>query len=482
MNSSEAALGVHVSHLKAINDVAAKVHAAKVTKKLTVAESVAYLNSHAGDLAPFQYLDDLAATLIRDEATKDARAISFHLENVRNELARELWQRGLNIGLYTLDELFFDAVKRGGPDPVVSVLERLHRSNRNAPGLVIFPLHSFGVLAAGLLQPFGRAAYTLVRPDAGYVITAQTNSLRRTISLIDKTRAYLGVTKRIDPSLIEHWRKSRGADWLERNPLLIARMITIAGYYNETEFLTLGRLQVITASIVMMAAMQPRSEDKAGSFFSSGAINNWQTLDINHYFVLTSGHGRVLGGESVPIHDGNQVREMSGLAVDIDPRHWRRESARSKEIFSALELLFSGYLKHSVGRPKSTVGKVHRKVMEAVTFFRRSFQPGRDDWTAVISLATAFEMLLTDRFEAGVTARLRNRTQALLRGVRGTRRYQAAVEALYVARSETVHEGKTSRLYLYDARQAFVLCFLKIMRRMPQLREGQPSPMAYLAT
>jgi hypothetical protein len=69
---------------------------------------VAYLNSHAGDLAPFQYLDDLAATLIRDEATKDARAISFHLENVRNELARELWQRGMNIGLYTLDELLFD--------------------------------------------------------------------------------------------------------------------------------------------------------------------------------------------------------------------------------------------------------------------------------------------------------------------------------------------------------------------------------------
>jgi hypothetical protein len=89
-------------------------------------------------------------------------------------------------------------------------------------------------------------------------------------------------------------------------------------------------------------------------------------------------------------------------------------------------------------------------------------------WTALSRL----RMLLTDRFEAGVTARLRNRTQALLRGVRGTRRYQAAVEALYVARSETVHEGKTSRLDLYDARQAFVLCFLKIMRHMPQLREG----------
>jgi hypothetical protein len=295
-------------------------------------------------------------------------------------------------------------------------------------------------------------------------------------------RERLGVAKQLDQSLIRHWRKTRGADWLERNPLLIARMTTIAGYYNENEFLTLGRLQVITASIVMMAAMQPRGNDKAGSFFSSGAINNWETLDINHYFVLTSGRGRILDGESIPIHDRNQVREMSGLAVDIDPRHWHRETTRSKEIFSALELLFAGYLKHSVGRHNSTVGNVHRKIMEAVTFFRRSFQPGRDDWTAVISLATAFEMLLTDRFETGVTIRLRNRTQSVLRGVRGTRRYQAAVGALYVARSETVHQGKVSRIDLYDARQAFVLCFLKIMRRLPQLRERQPNPMAYLTT
>ncbi|MET8197121.1 hypothetical protein ABZU22_25220 [Micromonospora sp. NPDC005222] len=469
-----------MAQLDAIKDIAAKIHAEKVIKKLTVAGSVAYITDHAGDLARFQYLDDLAEELIRDEVDENVRAISFHLENVRNALARELWQQGLGVGPYTLDELLFGAVKNGDSNPVVSVLERLRRSEKNAPGLVVFPLHSFGVLAAGLLKPFRRASYILVRPGAGYALTIQTNSLRETISLIDGTRSRLGVTKQLDPSLFWHWRESRGADWLERNPLLIARMTTIAGYYNENEFLTLGRLQVITASIVMMAAMQSRREEQSAWFFSSGAINNWQTTDVNHYFILTSSHDQVLRGESVPIHDHNQVREMAGLAVDVDPRHFRRESARSSAIFSSLEALFRGYLKHSIDRQNSTVGNVHRKIMEAVTFFRRSFQPGRDDWTAVISLATAFEMLLTDRFEGGVKARLMNRTQTLLRGVNGTRRYQAAVDALYVARSETVHEGKVSRLDLYDARQAFVLCFLEIMRRLPQLREDQPNPMQHL--
>ncbi|MGN9811995.1 hypothetical protein ACTMSW_21885 [Micromonospora sp. BQ11] len=471
-----------MSQLEPIEGISAKIHAEKVIKKLTIAGSVEYITSHAEDLAQFRYLDDFAAELIRDDIDEGVRAINFHLENVRNGLARELWQRGLGVGLYTLDELLFDAVKNGDSDPVVSVLKRLRRSERNAPGLVIFPLHSFGVLAAGLLQPFRGTTYTLVRPGAGYVVTLQTNNLRRTMSLIDGARTRLGVTKHLDQSLIQHWRESRGADWLERNPLLIARMTTIAGYYNETEFLTLGRLQVITASIVMMAAMQSRRKDETGWFFSSGAINNWQTTDVNHYFVLAGGHEEVLRGESVPIHDSSQVREMAGLAVDIDPRYFRRESARSAQIFSSLEQLFAGYLRHSVGMQNSTIGNVHRKIMEAVTFFRRSFQPGRDDWTAVISLATAFEMLLTDRFEGGVKARLVMRTQTLLRGVSGTRRYQASVEALYVARSETVHEGKVSRLDLYDARQTFVLCFLEIMRRLPQLREGQPNPMERLTT
>lgn len=471
-----------VSRLTDTDEVAAKIRSAKITRKLTVAESLAYITSHARDLARFEHFDDLVAEVIGDDTAEDVRAITFHLEHLRNEVARELWQRGLAVGLYTLDELLFEAVKQTDADPVLTVLNRLQRSERNAPGLVVFPLHSFGVLAAGLLQPLGRSSFMLARPSAGYAVTTQTNNLRRTISLLDDVRGRLGITKKLNPSLIWHWRESRGADWLERNPLLFARMTTIAGYYYEAEFLTLGRLQIITASIVMMAAMQPRDRHKAGSFFSSCGINNFETFDINHYLLFYGERGPVLGGECVPIHDHDLVGEMSGLAVEIDPRHWNRETARSKEIFAALERLFAGYLKHSIGRHNSTIGNVHRKIMEAVTFFRRSFRPRQDDWTSVISLATAFEMLLTDRFQGGVAARLRSRTQALLRGVRGTTRYQAAVEALYDARSETVHGGTVPTLDLYNARQAFVLCFLEIMRRLPQVREKEPNPMERLAT
>jgi hypothetical protein len=89
-------------------------------------------------------------------------------------------------------------------------------------------------------------------------------------------------------------------------------------------------------------------------------------------------------------------------------------------------------------------------------------------------------MLLTDRFEYQVAERLRRRTELLLKGVRGTTRYQHAVVELYHARSQTVHSGDVPSLDLTLARRAFVLCFLSLMRRLPTLPSKESSPLSYL--
>ncbi len=102
------------------------------------------------------------------------------------------------------------------------------------------------------------------------------------------------------------------------------------------------------------------------------------------------------------------------------------------------------------------------------------------DWSAAVSLATAFEMILTDQFDRGVTERLRRRVELLLRGVAGTRRYQASVVEVYKARSATVHRGEVANLDLSTARKAFVLVFLSLMRRMSTLQPAQTQPLAFL--
>jgi len=81
-----------------------------------------------------------------------------HLLEVRKPLARELWSRQIFISTEVLDDLIFYAVRDGdGPDPVYAVLARIRDSRVNRPGLIVFPVHSLGVTAGGLLLPFGRS-------------------------------------------------------------------------------------------------------------------------------------------------------------------------------------------------------------------------------------------------------------------------------------------------------------------------------------
>ncbi len=87
--------------------------------------------------------------------------------------------------------------------------------------------------------------------------------------------------------LIEHWYKSRKARWLEANPLLIAGVTSISGFYYENEFLLLGRVRALTTSIVMLATLQPPSDNRGAILFSSSSLNNFETRDIRHYLLLS---------------------------------------------------------------------------------------------------------------------------------------------------------------------------------------------------
>lgn len=471
-----------MTRLPAIKRLAADVESAKVGKRQRVADSVAFLARQVGGLRAYTDVEDLAEAAFDESApNKAARALVYHLEKIRGELARQLWRREIFVGVTVIDELLFSHASVGASDPVLATLQTIRDSQLNRPGMVVFPLHSFGVLAAGLLRPFRGTSTVLINPAARYAIAPQTNNLGRTVTFLNDVAPQLGVKKPIEDDLIEHWRRSRGARWLESNPLLVAGMTSISGYYYENEFLVLGRLRAITSAVVMLAALQPANINRAASVFSSSRINNWETRDIHHYLVLSDTHAKALNGRAIPIHQRRQVGELSDMAVDIDPRFWQRRKAEADAVHQAVDALYAGYLSHSVGRgTENTLGSTYRKLFEAVTYFRRSCQGDSESWTAVVSLATAFEMLLTDSYEPGIALRLRRRTQALLRGVPRTRTYQAAVEDLYYARSATVHSGEVPGIDLSIARQAFVLVFRALITRMPTLNPRQPEPMAFL--
>ena len=214
-------------------------------------------------------------------------------------------------------------------------------------------------------------------------------------------------------------------------------------------------------------------------------MNNFQTLDIRHYMVLYNAPARrhELYGDFVPIHlSVPALAEISDLGIEFDPRHWRRRIKLAERIHTAVDAVHSGYLRHSFGAEKDCVyGRVHRKLFEALAFFRRSFRRSDKDWSAIVSLAVAFEMLLTDGYARNIRQRLLRRIRKLLRGVDGSRKYTKAVGDLYEARGAIVHTGTTERVVdMQHARRAFVHAFVAIVEALPRLSRTSQAPIKEL--
>lgn len=474
-----------VKKLPASSTLAKKVLATSTGKGETLATSSAYLTSKSQELKKYQGVEDLV-TAPDDDQPKLRKAVEHHMRLLRAQLARELWGRQLFIGVSVLDDLLFRAVVEGASNPVLRTLELIRDNELHHPGFVVFPVHTFGVLGAGMLHFFTNARVEFTSSAFGLVLAPQTNSLKGTLALLDRAREAFGIRKQVPAHLVEHWHRSRSATWLTRNPLLIVKTQSFPGAYYENQFLLVSKLRQATTLVAMLATLQPTTEERGERIWSSSSINNFQTLDIRHYIVLFNAPTKntELHGDCVPMHlSAPALAELSDLGIELDPRHWRRRKGLADRIHDAVNTVHSGYLQYSFGAEKESVhGRVYRKLFEATSFFRRSFHRSDMNWSAVVSLAVAFEMLLTDGYAPNVKTRVVRRTRKLLRGVAGTRTYTKAVEDLWSARGAIVHAGSTKQnVDLHPARRAFVHAFVAIAEVLPSLAASTQSPMKDLS-
>jgi hypothetical protein len=431
----------------------------------------------------FGNAEDLGVAAYGESSDPDARALSVHVEAIRNLLVDELWARKIFIGPEIIDDLLMGAVIDGESDPLLAVVEFLRDRRANRPGIVIFALHSFGILGAGLLRGGQRRA-SFIHPLAEIAISPQSNKLAKTVAFLEEARTAFGVHKAIPVDLLEHWHRSR-APWLERNPLLALRVVSQRGSYYSTEWLITMRVRAASALVAMLAVFQPTRNEAASVLFSTSSMNNWETLDIHHYFVLYD-HPNIepdLTGDAVPIHNrGRGIVELSELNVALDPSQRAMRSIAIPEIEEGVEVALSGRLNHlSPSAAKTVRGRTYKRVFDSLDYFGRSFPRGGVTPNATINLATAFEMLLTDHYSGGVRTTLVSRTGKLLAGVRGKSRFEEAVSDLYEARSEIVHGNGTSvPASLVDAQRAFSLAFARLAPRIKDLSRPTGTPIADL--
>lgn len=452
-------------------------------------KSADYLLRNRAELQTYPSIDVLAMYSDSEYApstatpsdVKKAKALVHHFTQVRGAIARALWSREIFIGIEVVDELAFrGAQDNNGADLILECLTRIRDGHMKRPGLIIFPVHSFGVLSAGLLYPLRRSQLTIVNQDSGYALFPQSNDMGRTLSQLQRAAAQLGVNKALPRDLLEHWRLSRGAEWLERNPLLMVRTNHLPGSYYANEHLLINRVQSVVGLLSLLAALQPATTDRVGFLTSSSRMNNWETLDIHHYLALYDplAHRTELTGDCVPIHGGRvEVSELAALGFDIDPTYWRRQVALGVDMQTQVEKLYVAQLKLKVaGKKLNAPGRTVNRLFDSLQMFRRSFADSADDWTGRVALSTAFEMALTDHY-GKVQATLVSRSKTLMRGQRRTRAMQQAIGNLYVSRSEFVHGAEqTTSTDMHLARRAYALCFLELSKRIDRIPKTTSTP------
>ena len=308
--------------------------------------------------------------------------------------------------------------------------------------------------------------------------------MQTTLEFLDLAARKLRLPKRAPHELVLHWRRSRSADWLERNPLIMVRAVNASGGYYENEHLLTARLKAAVALMAMLSTSQPRVTSRGQVLFSTAQVNNFQTLNIHHYMALSSSYGSAaeMTGDFVPVNLARPgIVALSDLRVDLIADYWRNRRSRADRLAQAVTTVYRGYLRYSLGGADGGRARANRKAFESMAYFRRSFSPSENRWQEVVSLATAFEFLLTDRYERGVTDRLMRRSRNLLKGTAGRTALEQAISDLYTARSHVVHGDVTQvPVDLEVAREAYVRCFTRLALAMPRLSTNPKNPMADL--
>lgn len=469
------------SRLPPVGKMAADI---KRSKEVRVAAS--YLAGQASNLEPYDTLDDFISFLLDSPETNWARGTDHHLSQLVNGLLRELWVHDVLVGASVVGELAYGAVRDGVSDVVVDVLEYVRDAGLHSPGYVIYPVHSFGILGAGFMHTLSENRIEFAPEGYGLAVSPQTNRWDTTIAVLQRVKDAFGINQALPLDLLEHWHRSRALEWMTRNPLLMLRTKSFPGEYYENQFILVLRLQQASAFIAMLAAIEPPPSGDAFNM-SSSMLNNLQTLDIKHYLVLHTPGGRrkTLTGHCVPMNASPaHLAEIADLGVDLDPRRWRRRRATVDRLHAAVELAHSTYLETRLTdrKAKQPTTRAASRMVQSVRFFRRSFRTDVEDWDAVVNLAVAFELLLTDGYQRGIRSLVTERARASLKGVSGVRRYTEVVSDVYGARGAAVHGGQPDEADLEIARRAYVHAFMRLAEALPKLSSAPNGAVAELVS
>jgi len=451
----------------------------------TVCASLDFVKARRVALARFRTLEDLFVDP-PDPLPKDLEGMENHLEVVCGKFRRTLYSYSVFIGGSVLDQIIYEKLRDASvTDPIGDALSLIRAVGIHKPGLVLYPLHSFGLLSVGLFEKLTPHRYELFVDPGEICVRGQTNSLKETIRFIERASVSMGINRTVPVDSVEHYSRSRPTKWLTKNPLLVLKARSFSGNYYENQRFLMLHLERACSLLFMLASLQHGFPvKKEEHFFSTGAINDWGTQDIFHFILFepeAKSRNR-FDGVCVPMnYDSVELAELSNVNVDINLRNWAYRTPVVKKICDALAVVESGYLRSNILSDGGSVrGRVYRKIMQSLRYFRRSFRPssGDDD---IVMLTIALEVLLTDSYAPQTGERLGERSEALLKGYPRKKECLEKIERIYDARNQVVHTGhQTTEVDLPTVQEAYTICILALIERIPGLPQKSADPMARL--
>lgn len=388
------------------------------------------------------------------------------------------------IGISVVETLLFDCLRDNTvADPVAEVFARIKNFGLHHPGFILYPLHSFGIMGLGFATFLTGSRIYFTDERAGIAIFPQNNSDEVFMQSVKDGMKALKIRRTLPVDTIEHFLRQGPLKWMRYNPIMMVRARAFSGTYYENQFLLVVRLQFATGYVMMLTCFQKaKGDEETRRLLSSSHLNNFETLNLKHYLVFQTAVHRPtkLDARRVPMNlAAAQLAELADLNVELDPNQHTYQKKVQKDILKALADAEAGYLDNCIEKSSKTVkAKVFRKLFTSLGYFRKSFRETSVKEENTISLAVAFETLLTDGYAKGVTERIHRRVRIALKGIPGNRRMSQAVKVLFKSRGASVHDGvsETEPDWRF-CRQAFVHCFTFVIRKSNKAASTSNEPM-----
>lgn len=469
-----------------------KVLEQQILNEKQVADSLSFLFKDKSLFERFESVEESAYFGSDDEDNK-LKAFEYYFLNISTAIYRVFHKHNIFLSSQALQDILFFVLKSSSQASVIrEVLGRIRNSGLDKHSVVIFPLHSFGILGLGWVDALRdvKASY-FIAPDADFVLVPQTNSFERTRESIVAALESLNFKFRgkFPDEDLAHFRRSRPTKWLEKNPLLICklRFSKVVPYENQTVIArNIEKFVTLSYFVSVLQKYEDLPSNKEWGFGSTKTTNNRETLDLHHYLTLAhKPYERSIEMSCTPLNvDRTSLMELMGLNVELFPILRDDEKEKINKINNQLRRLYMT-LEQSRWQKESAITSSERfdlKSVDSLAFFRRSFRATTMD-ERIVNLATAFEALLLDSYEArngSIENVFKKRVEGAFKLTKTKDHHRAglAAQLLYATRCKVVHSGKRVKKFenFEFAQYAFIRVFELLHSRVSQIDFSKQHP------